>query len=140
MTDRARKAKNYLEGISDLKRKAAIAHDLAEELRESGISRPQQYGLRIQTSKGDPMLDRVSKIMEAEQAAIEQSVKFAERAAEISKLILAMDDSRYSELLFRKFVSGEPFEKIAEAMGYSVQRVFQLYPQALDSFADTLFL
>ena len=138
MTDRARKAKNYLEGISDLKRKAAVSHMLAEELRESGISKPTEYGLRIQKSKGDPMLDRVSRIMEAEQAAIEQSVKFAERAEKATQLILAMDDSRYSEILFRRFIKGQTVEKIAEEMIFSVPRIFQLYAQALTAFSELL--
>ena len=99
-----------------------------ERMLPSGIS---YDGTRVQSTKGDRMSIFAGDIeaLLNERNALERLYKAQLEDAE--RAISALPYSNERQVLQRRYLMGESYEAIADAMSYSLQRVYQLRRQAL---------
>lgn len=99
-----------------------------ERMLPSGIS---YDGTRVQGTKGDRMSIFAGDIeaLLIERNALEHLYKAQLEDAE--RAISALPYSNERQVLQRRYLKGESYEAIADAMCYSLQRVYQLRRQAL---------
>ena len=99
-----------------------------ERMLPSGIS---YDGTRVQSTKGDRMSIFAGDIeaLLNERNALEHLYKAQLEDAE--RAISALPYSNERQVLQRRYLMGESYEAIADAMSYSLQRVYQLRRQAL---------
>ena len=75
------------------------------------------------------------RIDEKERKITKQIDQLTDAKEAITKEIGMIDDTRYVEILLRRYVSMEKLEDIAEAMHYSYDRVRHLHGMALLEFS-----
>lgn len=99
-----------------------------ERMLPSGIS---YDGTRVQGTKGDRMSIFAGDIeaLWDERSALERLYKAQLEDAE--RAISALPYSNERQVLQRRYLMGDSYEAIADAMCYSLQRVYQLRRQAL---------
>ena len=99
-----------------------------ERMLPSGIS---YDGTRVQSTKGDRMSIFAGDIeaLLTERDALERLYKAQLEEAE--RPISALPYSNERQVLQRRYLKGEAYEKIAEEMSYSIDRIYQLRRKAL---------
>ena len=85
---------------------------------------------RIQTS--------VEQIEEWEQRLDEAVARQIALRAEIEKAIGSVENGDCRTLLWKRYILGHTWERIAEEMHYSLQWVFKLHKKALDSVKEAI--
>ena len=129
----------YLSQALQLDRRIRAKRVEIEHLRELARSvsvSPGEY--TGGNGPGDPVGRGAAKIadLEAElQADIERYTKLHR---EISAVIVRVPDSRYVELLTRRYIRGQTWELIADEMYYSRKRIWELHKLALDEVSRLL--
>ena len=99
-----------------------------ERMLPSGIS---YDGTRVQGTKGDRMSIFAGDIeaLLNERNALEHLYKAQLEDAE--RAISSLPYSNERQVLQRRYLKGEAYEKIAEEMNYSIDRIYQLRRKAL---------
>lgn len=99
-----------------------------ERMLPSGIS---YDGTRVQGTKGDRMSIFAGDIeaLLDERTALERL--YRQQIEDAERVISALPYSNERQVLQRRYLMGESYEAIADAMSYSLQRVYQLRRQAL---------
>jgi hypothetical protein len=128
--------KEYLSQISRLDR--MIKNKLSEisQLRElsCGIAAVKS-GERVQTM---PNIDKIgtsyAKIDEMERNLDRVIDEYIDKKNEIISQIESMEDERYYNLLFSKYIEKNTFEQIASEMHYSFRNTTRMHGKALMAF------
>ncbi|MGI6040982.1 MAG: hypothetical protein ACOYBH_02000 [Candidatus Alectryocaccobium sp.] len=94
-------------------------------------------GEKVQTSaSGDKLLNAVARYVDLE-AEIQGMIKdMQKRRHKIIAEIQDLDDARYIQVLFKRYVEYKKFELIAVEMGYDFVWVRKLHKQALMQFEE----
>lgn len=78
--------------------------------------------------------DCTQKIMDLQSELCEVMVDLVEVSCEISRAIQKVENYAYQDLLVKRYILGETWEKIAEDMNYSEQHIHRLHGEALKKF------
>lgn len=76
------------------------------------------------------------KIMDLQAELCEAMADLVDVTCEISRAIQKIENYDYQDLLVKRYVLGEPWEKIAEEMNYSEQHIHRLHGEALKKISD----
>ena len=131
------KAKEYLNQIKELN--VAIRHRQmeVEELREAVMNSSAKLDanrIRTDSPDQDQLAARIARYCDMEKEVDAMVNELIELKHTIIGQIQQLGDARYMEVLWMRYVDLQPFDEIADQMGYSLQHVFMLHGQALEAF------
>ena len=78
--------------------------------------------------------DCTQKIMDLQSELCEAVADLVDVTCDIARTISKVENYDYEDLLVKRYVLGEPWEKIAEEMNYSEQHIHRLHGEALKKF------
>lgn len=131
-------AKEYLMQVKllDIKiqQKRAQVDDLKD--RATSVSGQQTDAVRVQSSKdGDTIGRKVAKYADLEAEIEADTYELIQLKHSIINQIQQLTDSRYVELLYKRYVEYKRLELIAVEMNYDYDWVRTLHGYALQAFA-----
>lgn len=132
-------AKQYLGQIRSLDIKIRQRKREIEELKLSATCTGSisAQGEKVQTSaSGDKLLNAVARYVDLEAETQSMIDAMQKRRHDIIAEIQALDDVRYIQVLFKRYVEYKKFELIAVEMGYDFVWVRKLHKQALMNFEE----
>lgn len=137
MTDRMT-AKQYLNQIRKAEfsiraKKAQYASLRASMLGIPG-SKVGQIGASCSKSPDEHMVAMLQKLSDLEEEIWKEIAAYRKTADTITNQILDMPDSRYSELLYHRYVESMGFERIARTMHYDGDYIRKMHGRALQAF------
>ena len=138
------KPKTYLSEIHRLKRMTLSLERKIETLRHraEGLKGITYDKDKVQTSPANAIEEAVVELVDLETRLVEVSHRYAEAARIRTDQILDMDDPRYAELLFLRYVDdgkdgkGNTLADVADMMNYSLDWTFRLHGMALQAFGN----
>ena len=80
--------------------------------------------------------DCTQKIMDLQSELCEAVADLVDVTCAIARTISKVENYDYEDLLVKRYVLGEPWEKIAEEMNYSEQHIHRLHGEALKKISD----
>lgn len=135
------RAKIYLGQIKALNRKILIREQEVAELRAAAMSQgslqmdPER--VRSASPDPDPMGSKVARYADLQKEVDALILELTEAKHTITGQILQLDDDRYIEVLWKRYVELEAFRQIAEEMGCDIRHVFRIHGRALQLFEQT---
>lgn len=131
-------AKAYLQQIHRGKVRLKHKQLELEEIRTAaaGLKSFDYSADRVQSLPSDQMPLHVGNILEAEAEFQRMFNKYWDLYHVIVGQIEALDDARYSDVLYARYVSWEPLRKIADDMRYDYDYLCRLHGRALKAFED----
>lgn len=130
-------AKDYLKQIEQLDIKIRQKSEELACLRETagGAAAIRYDKDNIQVSAQGDMLERaVIRLVELEDKILDDKLKLATLRDQIIDQIQSLNDKRYVEILYRRYVKYEKFEQIALAMNYDYDYIRVLHGESLGMF------
>lgn len=129
-------AKEYLRQIQCIKYKIELIESEIQELRENLTAiGGAPDGERVQTSSnGDTLPNRIGRILEKEEKRKRLLYAYTEKREIIIDQILALQDKRYVEILYKRYIEGKRLEQIACECNYSYDHIRRIHGQALQAF------
>lgn len=130
-------AKEYLKQIEALDIKIRQKQDQLDCLRETaGGSAAIRYDkLNVQITVAPDMMERnVLRMVELEEKIWADKLKMETLKDQIIDQIQSLEDERYIDLLFRRYVKYQKFEQIALDMSYDYVYIRELHGEALGAF------
>ena len=132
-------AKEYLQQIYFLHRKIKRMEDRREQLRSDLYSIGSPSGKmdadKVQTTlSGDTMLRLIAKVDQAERDILFEMSTLLDAKDRIVKQIEGMKNEKHKDVLFKRYVMFERWEKIAVDMDITVRYVYKLHGSALKEF------
>lgn len=134
-------AKEYLSQIRmmDLRIKQKI--DEAEDIKALAFNAGalSADGERVQTSPSgsSKQMNMIEKYIDMQEEINAEIDKFIDLKHKIINEIQALSDVRYVDILYRRYVACESFERIAVETGYDYYWVSTLHGRALKAFERT---
>lgn len=133
-------AKEYLRQLKDLEE---AIRDKREELirlnaRAESCSAPAMSGMPFGSGGKDKVSELVSRIVDTENLIRQQMSKLNDLTYEATKKIDSLADIRYRLILEKRYILLKDWYTIADELGYSVQRCYQLHGYALTAFSKIL--
>ena len=133
-------AKKYLQQLKVLSIKIRQREEQIKELKAIAMGSGSLAcdGERVQTSiVGDKLSENVAKYIDL-QADVKRMIKsYTQEQNVIISQIQSMEDPRYIEILYKRYVELKKFELIAVEMNYDYNWVKNLHGMALMSFERT---
>ena len=128
--------KDYLRQLRLLDIRIRQRQQQLSELRERAVSiGSRNDGERVQTSSSnDKLSENIVKIVELEEKINRMIVIFEEKKDCLIGEIQSLEDDRFVELLFKKYVEFKSFEQIAVEMNYEYKWTCRLHGRALLAF------
>lgn len=129
--------KDYLNQLRNMKNAIIRSQERIDEKRNmlTSIS-VKTSDERVQSSSNpDKMAMMISDILDSEAELQVYIRDCMQKEREISQQIESLEDWRYREILYWRYVIGEPFEKIAvNRMNLTFRHVMRLHKQAIKEF------
>ena len=88
------------------------------------------------TTSSNRLEDCTQKIMDLQSELCEAVADLVDVTCDIARTISKVENYDYEDLLVKRYVLGEPWEKIAEEMNYSEQHIHRLHGEALKKISD----
>ena len=88
------------------------------------------------TTSSYKLEDCTQKIMDLQSELCDVMVDLVEVSCDIARVIRKVENGDYEDLLVKRYVLGETWEKIAEEMNYSEQHIHRLHGEALKKISD----
>jgi hypothetical protein len=106
------------------------------ELRERAVSiGSRSDGEKVQTSmSNDKLSENVGRVVDIENEINRMIVIFEEKKHNLIGEIQSLDDDRFVELLYKRYVEFKRFEQIACEMNHSFDYILKLHGQAIRAF------
>lgn len=118
-----------------IQQKRAQVDDLKD--RATSVSGQQTDAVRVQSSKdGDTIGRKVAKYADLEAEIEADTYELLQLKHSIINQIQQLTDSRYVELLYKRYVEYKRLELIAVEMNYDYDWARTLHGYALQAFAD----
>ena len=130
-------AKEYLKRIELLDIMIRQREEQLNSLRETagGAAAIRYDKLNVQMSVSPDMMERnVIKLLDLEEKIFADKVRLESLKNEIVEQIQSLDDNRYVDVLFRRYVRFQKFEQIALDMSYDYVYIRELHGEALGAF------
>ena len=134
-------AKEYLGQLETLDIKIRQREEQIRELRSRAMASGSLAvdNERVQTSiSGDKMSENVSRYVDLQAEVEELWVSYTEKKNEIITTIQKLEDPRYIDILYKRYVEFETFERIADEKVYSWRHILRLHKQALKKIKDVI--
>ena len=138
--DEIMNVKAYLQQIKVLDTKIKQKEEQIEYLKEAagGAGAIRYDKDKVQTSCSDSKLESmIIQYMTLEQEVQEEKLKFEQARQKIINQIHELNDDRYINVLFKRYVELKGFEKIAVEMDYNYDYVRELHALAINAFEIT---
>lgn len=140
------KAKKYLRQLQSIHNSMERRRLELEEVRalsESIGSFDYSRDVVCTSKTGDTLERKVISIVDREFDYLNVITSYLDKKTQIINEIESIDDgtevcSKYSELLYKKYVEFKPLELVAFEMGYSYERIKHLHGDALVCFEDKI--
>ena len=129
--------KAYLQQIKVLDTKIKQKEEQIEYLKEAagGAGAIRYDKDKVQTSCSDSKLESmIIQYMTLEQEVQEEKLKFEQARQIIINQIQELNDDRYINVLFKRYVEYKSYELIAVELSYSFDYVKELHRDSLDAF------
>ena len=130
-------AKEYLKQIEALDIKIRQKQDQLDCLKETagGNAAIRYDKLNVQITVAPDMVERnVLRMVELEEKIWADKLKMETLKDQIIDQIQSLEDERYIDLLFRRYVKYQKFEQIALDMSYDYVYIRELHGEALGAF------
>ena len=130
-------AKEYLEQIESLSIRIEQMESRLDCLRETagGAAAIQYDKVNVQVSvRADAIEHNVLRLIEMEEKIFAEKVRLESIRNTIMEQIQHLDDDRYVQILFKRYVEQKKFYMIHEEMGYDYDYVRVLHGEALGYF------
>lgn len=130
-------AKEYLKQIEALDIKIRQKQDQLDCLKETagGNAAIRYDKLNVQITVAPDMMERnVLHMVELEEKIWADKLRMETLKDQIIDQIQSLDDERYIDLLFRRYVKYQKFEQIALDMSYDYVYIRELHGEALGAF------
>ena len=130
-------AKEYLKQIELLDIKIRQKQDQLDCLRETagGNAAIRYDKLNVQITVAPDMMERnVLHMVELEEKIFADKLRMETLKDQIIDQIQSLEDERYIDLLFRRYVKYQKFEQIALDMSYDYVYIRELHGEALGAF------
>lgn len=130
-------AKEYLKQIEALDIKIRQKQDQLDCLKETagGNAAIRYDKLNVQITVAQDMMERnVLRMVELEEKIWADKLKMETLKDQIIDQIQSLEDERYIDLLFRRYVKYQKFEQIALDMSYDYVYIRELHGEALGAF------
>lgn len=125
-------AKEYLQQAYKMDKRIKILQGQVDKLR----SALEYHSPSLEGSSGsgnaDRMPDTISKIMEYEQHAAQLQAEFVDKYTEIDKVIHSIEDDTLREVLERRYLLYQKWDRIAQEMHRDLRWVYRLHGKALN--------
>lgn len=131
-------AKQYLRQI------ATIAHRLDRIRQQLSILSDEMKSLKspdygkdrvVSAASGDQMVSMIIRYDEQYSKLMREQRTLLETRAKICEEIEQLEDDRYKQVLFERYIALKPWEKVAETTGYDSTYIYDLHGKALAAFA-----
>lgn len=123
--------KEYLSQVYKMDKRIRILQGKVEKLRAS----LEYHSPSLESGGGggspDKMPDTLSKIMEYEQHAAQLQAAYVDKYIEIDRAIHSVKNANQREVLERRYLLYQKWERIADEMHYSLDNVYKLHGKAL---------
>lgn len=119
----------------DMRERALMAKRALEEIEATIDSISIDYAKdRVTSSPVSPdrIGDLIDKLSALRREYIEQAHEFVDVANEVRRLINGVSDPRFHELLCRRYLFNQRWERIAVDMGYDFRYILKLHVRALE--------
>lgn len=127
-----RETVRWLYRYLDAKRlQVCLEQELAEIKSTASRVTPALTGMPGGGGDGQSMARAVESIVDAQQKLAAQINVCGATRREVVAVINRLDDERLHEVLRRRYLLGQKWEDIAEAMSYAHRSVFKLHRQAV---------
>lgn len=129
-------SREYLSQIRRLNVQIEILFNEIQGLDATGVGGIDYAKDRVQTSStGEAAFEKtVDRIVEIEDRIMELLDKLREAKDRIVRQIIALEDERYMEVLYKHYVELKSIGRIAHEMHYSYNHIVKLHREALESF------
>lgn len=130
-------AKKYLQQLRSLDIKIKQRKEQIRELQSlaSGQGSFDYSKERVQTSVGgDKLSENVSRYVDIEKEVDKLIAEFTVKKDKIISEIQSLEDSRYIEILYKRYVEFKSFERIACEMNYNYTWTCELHGKSLKAF------
>ena len=92
---------------------------------------------RPETRNVHSMEDRIAEVEDRKLELSKAQKEFEDIVLQTSDAIMTVEDETCRDLLLKRYVSFMTWDKIAAAMGYAKQYVYQLHRKAVKKFEET---
>ncbi|HCC00450.1 MAG TPA: hypothetical protein DEP42_04440 [Ruminococcaceae bacterium] len=106
------------------------------ELATKTTSALSSNGSHAQNSKPDKLADICAKIVDAENEVDKRIDMLLEIKQQVLSVIDGVRDARYREVLERRYIHGQKWERIATDMHFDYRWVLQLHGHALQVITE----
>ena len=135
-------AKEELMSISRMRHRINRIQNRVAEIRETMTSLRSPSGVmspdKVQTSMdGDKLASLVAELDELENRYLDDMKELQRKITRITDRIDKMEDERYKQVLFSRYVIGETWEQIAVEMNFFIRHIYRLHGEALKEYAKT---
>ena len=128
-----------LKKIKQLKIRIKYLRQRAAEMRQKAMSfgSPALDKDIVQTSgAGDKMAEQVAAYLDLEREAEAVALKLTKQRQDLIDRILDLDDSRYTEVLYKYYVEEKRLQVIASEMGYTYGTIRHMIRHAEQAFDE----
>lgn len=140
MTDKAKRAHDYLEQIQNIAFKIDslnVALIEMEERNPANIRAIQYDAIKVQTSpNADTMTGYIAAQERYQRDLLAIKAEYAERQNDAIKRIHRLQNGLYVDILTRRYVAGQKWADIADDLNYFLRWTKELGVRAIEAFAD----
>lgn len=134
-------AKELLEQIKNLDYKIKLLTERIEELErmlQPGIEYNKIGGAPRDSYHPDTRVNIIYKLSDTKEDLIERRAELFAIKSQLTKAISKMNSKPHMEVLVRRYIDAQSWNKISIEMGYSVRHCFRLTSQAIDMLDEIL--
>lgn len=134
-------AKEYLRRIKtdDLRINQKIKEYDNLSKRSTSLGSMDYSAVRVQTSPdGQGFTKTIDKLVDLQREINEDIDRYYDNRQKKIREIQSLDRAEYIEILYRRYVEGQPLEVIAAEMGYSYHWACHIHGEALKEFEKTV--
>jgi len=129
-------AKEYLKQVETLDTKIQQKKIELDSLKDNaiGLGAFDYAKEKVQTSASESMSGKVAKYVDLENEIHEDIERFTELRHKVIGQIHMLDDPKYINVLFEKYIEYKGLKEISEELGYSYDHIRRVHGWALLDF------
>lgn len=129
-------AKEYLKQVETLDTKIQQKKIELDSLKDNaiGLGAFDYSKEKVQTSASESLSVKVAKYVDFERELQEDNARFAELKHRVINQIHMLDDPKYINVLFKKYIEYKGLKEISKELGYSYDHIRRVHGWALLEF------
>ena len=131
-------AKTYLSQLYKLEMQIRARQEQIQELKviASGFKAIDYSADKVQSSPSDRMADMIGRWADMERELSRKVDYYIRRKDRIIEQIYSLDDSKYSRILYSRYVEHKTLHDIADEIPHDYKWLCVLHGRALEAFSD----